>query len=99
LKLSILQRLQYFLQKMLVQTALQESAAFVRKVFFYFFIRPSISTLKKTLRPSKPTSQEVGNHLNMLYSYIQATQLGIASQADHASWNGRVSARCRMLLL
>jgi hypothetical protein len=35
----------------------------------------------------------------MLYNYIQATQLGTAPQADHAAWNGRVSARCRMLLL
>ena len=41
------EKMQYFLQKILAQTALQESAGHVRKVDFDFFIRPSISTLLK----------------------------------------------------
>jgi hypothetical protein len=80
--------LQFFLQKILVQTALQDSAALVRKVNFYFYfssLNKHTNKNKKTKKKNYVSSLSTTQETNVHFSSVEDTS-GLQQGARLARW-------------
>jgi hypothetical protein len=65
------EKMQYFLQKILAQTALQESAGHVRKVDFYFYfssVNKHTNKINMKLSEYSSAGAHKHTHVNTLYT-------------------------------